>query len=573
MAVAEARGILTELGQGDLLKNENSELAEQIVRLNNQYPGGLKNYVSNAKRLLEESKTGKNSFEGCTPEVPTGATLTYGSKEWEKYENLGLAEVKKSCFVLVAGGLGERLGYSGIKLELPVELSTGRTYLQYYIDCLDALGDPEDPIPLAIMTSGDTHDKTVALLEKNNYFGRSAKTVLLMKQEQVPSILDNNGTFVIDSDTGLLETKPHGHGDVHQLLHSTGIAKTWNTAGRKWVFFIQDTNAMVFFTTQCALGVSAELDLEVNSVCIARKPKEAIGGIARLTKKDGTPPVTICVEYNQLDPILRDYNGEGDVADETGLSPYPGNINTLLFKIPEYCSVLERSMGLMPEFVNPKYANAEKTVFKKPTRLECMMQDYPKLLDAKAKVGFTSFERWVAFSPLKNNVVDAATKVKDGLDAGSASTAESDFFYFTAKRMSLSGQGNKIEISDSSPVEYSGIPVPTNFPKISLHPSAVLTSKDFCKCANMTISATSTLVLDAANIKIEGLDLDGALVVRAPSTANVVIKNLKVQNKGWELTAAAEDASEIHKIRGYVVKKNETREIVITEPGDHIIDQ
>jgi hypothetical protein len=28
----------------------------------------------------------------------------------------------------------------------------------------------------------------------------------------------------------------------------------------------------------------------------------------------------------------------------------------------------------MPEFVNPKYADDERTVFKKPTRLECMMQ-------------------------------------------------------------------------------------------------------------------------------------------------------------------------------------------------------
>ena len=35
---------------------------------------------------------------------------------------------------------------------------------------------------------------------------------------------------------------------------------------------------------------------------------------------------------------------------------------------------LERTKGVMPEFVNPKYADSEKTVFKKPTRLECMMQ-------------------------------------------------------------------------------------------------------------------------------------------------------------------------------------------------------
>ena len=34
-----------------------------------------------------------------------------------KYEEEGLKEASKAIFVLVAGGLGERLGYSGIKVK------------------------------------------------------------------------------------------------------------------------------------------------------------------------------------------------------------------------------------------------------------------------------------------------------------------------------------------------------------------------------------------------------------------------------------------------------------------------
>ena len=41
---------------------------------------------------------------------------------------------------------------------------------------------------------------------------------------------------------------------------------------------------------------------------------------------------------------------------------------------------LAASGGMVPEFVNPKYATPAKDVFKSPTRLECMMQDFPKLL-------------------------------------------------------------------------------------------------------------------------------------------------------------------------------------------------
>lgn len=82
------------------------------------------------------------------------------------------------------------------------------------------------------------------------------------------------------------------------------------------------------------------------------------------------------MEYNQLDPLLRSSGfPEGDVNDpNTGFSPFPGNINQLLFALRPYVEVLERTKGAMPEFVNPKYKDSTKTDFKSPTRLECMMQ-------------------------------------------------------------------------------------------------------------------------------------------------------------------------------------------------------
>lgn len=51
-----------------------------------------------------------------------------------------------------------------------------------------------------------------------------------------------------------LQTKPHGHGDVHALLHSSGLAAGWAAAGVKWVCFFQDTNGLVFRALPAALG-------------------------------------------------------------------------------------------------------------------------------------------------------------------------------------------------------------------------------------------------------------------------------------------------------------------------------
>lgn len=56
--------------------------------------------------------------------------------------------------------------------------------------------------------------------------------------------------------------------------------------------------------------------------------------------------------------------------------------------------------GVVVEFVNPKYKAGSRTEFKKPTRLECMMQDFPKLMSkelgdsAKVRTGVL-LGRWM----------------------------------------------------------------------------------------------------------------------------------------------------------------------------------
>ncbi|KAJ6700604.1 UDP- GLUCOSE PYROPHOSPHORYLASE [Salix koriyanagi] len=100
--------------------------------------------------------------------------------------------------------------------------------------------------------------------------------------------------------------------------------------------------------------------------------------------------MVINVEYNQLDPLLRATGfPDGDVNCETGYSPFPGNINQLILELDAYIEELKKTERGIKEFVNPKYKDASKTSFKSSTRLECMMQDYPKTLPPSARVGFT----------------------------------------------------------------------------------------------------------------------------------------------------------------------------------------
>lgn len=111
-----------------------------------------------------------------------------------------------------------------------------------------------------------------------------------------------------------IQTKPHGHGDVHALLYSSGLAAKWKADGTKWVCFfqvgqpicmsldpaclsshplrpllllllfllllLQVPNALVFHALIAALGVSALHDYDMNSLAVPRKAKEVWGGVA-----------------------------------------------------------------------------------------------------------------------------------------------------------------------------------------------------------------------------------------------------------------------------------------------------
>ncbi|ONI34576.1 hypothetical protein PRUPE_1G488700 [Prunus persica] len=574
----ELAKILLETGQSHLFEHwtepgvddeEKKAFFDQVTRLNSSYPGGLASYIKTARELLADSKAGKNPFDGYTPSVPTGETLTFGDDSFISFEEAGVKEARKAAFVLVAGGLGERLGYNGIKLALPRETTTGMCFLQYYIESILALqdansklappGESQTKIPLVIMTSDDTHSHTLELLESNSYFGMEPTQVKLLKQEKVACLDDNDARLAVDPRNKYrIQTKPHGHGDVHSLLYSSGLLNIWREAGLRWVLFFQDTNGLLFNGIPAALGVSFTRQYHVNSLAVPRKAKDAIGGITRLTHADGRTMV-INVEYNQLDPLLRATGyPDGDANSETGYSPFPGNINQLILELGPYIEELTKTGGAIKEFVNPKYKDASKTSFKSSTRLECMMQDYPKTLPPTARVGFTVMEPWLAYAPVKNNPEDAA-RVPKGNPYHSATSGE--MLVYRANSLILRKAG--VQVADPEQQVFNGQEVEA-WPRITWKPKCAITftgikSKVSGSCS---ISQRSTLVIKGRNVFINDLSLDGALIIDPADDAEVKVEG-SVQNKGWVLEPVDyKDTSvpEELRIRGFRINKIEQLE-------------
>lgn len=266
----------------------------QLADLDESYPGGLTAYLSKAKQLLKESADGTNPFSDYEALVPEGESLSFdeeGTMDFEEAEQIGLEGIADVALVLVAGGLGERLGYSGIKLSLETNLCTCKSYLAFYIHYLQAMqyvaeqktGRKNIKIPLCIMTSGDTDGPTRELLRDNDNFGLDDDQVTIVMQDKVPALKDGNAGLALEEDNRWkVETKPHGHGDVHHLLLREGLVDKWQKEGKKYVIFLQDTNALVINSIIPTLGVSMKKGFHMNSICIPRLAGEAAGAITRL---------------------------------------------------------------------------------------------------------------------------------------------------------------------------------------------------------------------------------------------------------------------------------------------------
>ena len=564
--------LLEEVGQQEIVKKlkevsleEQIAFVKQINELDKACRGGIKDYIKRAKVLLENSKNKMNSFHDYKIEVPYDIPhIKVGNDEFYELEKIGFNELKTSVFVLVAGGLGERLGYKGIKIGLQTELLTLRTFIELYIESIKAYEDrvkktekvsPDWFIPFCIMTSGDTHDGTVSLLKKNSYFGMKENQIVLIKQNKLPAILDNECHLALEKDKFLLQTKPHGHGDIHYLLYQSGLAQKWIDEGRKYMIQFMDTNALAFNCVLSTIGVSVKYNYDINSTFVTRRAQEKIGALCKLTDKNGNISYAN-IEYNQLDSLFKEkYNGIGDVPNKNGFCDFPGNLNVLVFKLKPYINVLRETKGLVPEFVNPKYVDETRKRFKAPTRLETLMQDVPKLVKNGETIGNTYFDRWFCFSACKNNIHDACERLRKKESGESAFTVEREIFKYN--EIILRDVLGKLEVVYNEPeneVIIEDIKI-TFGPKIVIYPSFAASVTELRDKMNhmkgkIKITNNSTLILKNDIIIEKGIDLDGYLVVDKDQKDFIVCKNNK---KVMYRLLKEGEGENYEKIRGYTV--------------------
>ena len=245
-------------------------------------------------------------------------------KRREEFTEEGIREIRagKVAAVLLAGGMGTRLGYTGPKGVYNI----GKTRNLYIFECLitnllsvtDVAGVY---VPLYIMTSEKNHDATVKFFEDENYFGYPPETVHFFIQDMAPAV-DFSGKLLLE-EPGRLATSPNGNGGWFLSLLGSGLLDDIHDRGVEWLNVFAVDNVLQRICDPTFIGATVIAGAESGSKVVKKaSPDESVGV---LCLEDGHPAI---VEYYEMTDEMR------TAYDESGELKYRfGVILNYLFRV------------------------------------------------------------------------------------------------------------------------------------------------------------------------------------------------------------------------------------------------
>lgn len=219
------------------------------------------------------------------------------SQEARAFGDRLLAE-GKIAILLVAGGMGTRLGWEGPKGTFPVGPVTKRSLFEVFAGQVRSLGSrAQRNILWAIQTSDANHEETKLFFHENDWFGLDPAQVQLFSQGTLPALRDDGRVAMLPS--GDIACLPDGHGGVYRALEKKGILNWFEDAGIEHVYYFQVDNPLSILADSAFMGHHALRKSEMSTVVIKkRSPDERVGVLAFERGK------LRVIEYSEIDADL-----------------------------------------------------------------------------------------------------------------------------------------------------------------------------------------------------------------------------------------------------------------------------
>ena len=260
----------------------------------------------------------------------------------------------KTAALLLAGGMGTRLGWEGPKGTYDIGETRHVYIFQRIIENLKDTAAACGFSPrLFVMTSEKNHDATVSFFTEHENFGYPGEKILFFKQDMAPAC-DRNGKIYMESPSRLA-TSPNGNAGWYSSLIKAGYKPVLEDEGIEYINVFAVDNVLQRILDPCFVGACVLSGVAAGSKVVRKNaPDEKVGVICL---EDGRPSI---VEYYELS---EDMMGKGYEF---------GVILNYLFKVKELDKIAGQSLPMhvvekkipymneQGEFIKPQEPNGYK---------------------------------------------------------------------------------------------------------------------------------------------------------------------------------------------------------------------
>lgn len=375
--------LLKEKGQehllqyyGELNESEREQLLEDISKID---------FSAVAKVCKSEKKPGELA--------PADAvTLEEIEKRRGEFEKAGVAALKKGkvAAVLLAGGQGSRLGFSGPKGMFDIGVTRKLSiFEQQFNNIAEVVAKTGTHFHIFVMTSRSNNDATVEFFKESGYFGYPAEYVHFYIQDVAPAC-DYDGKIFLD-EKHRVSLAPNGNGGWYSSLVNSGLARIMERDNIEWLNVYSVDNVLQRICDPVFIGATILKGVRCGAKVVKKVNAEEKVGV--LCNENGKPSI---IEYYEMPENLKNKTKKGELVYRYGVTlNYLFNVHdlnlTLSGKLPYH----------LAEKAIPHVENGERIKPQAPCgyKLETLVVDMVKLMGTCLAF---EIEREKEFAPVKN---------------------------------------------------------------------------------------------------------------------------------------------------------------------------
>lgn len=549
---------LIALGQGPVVfANEKLENGAKLSKLVDHllsterfydYMGGIIGYHLKTLQLIKDASEQEIKIDDAEIAPVPYVDIRTASRDRNKLLISGIKSLESMAELYVLGGAGDRLGLKDTKTDTPLPVAclqfAGRTLLESLIRDLEAreflyykLFAKQLFVPIVLMTSleknNDIHIQ--AICSERGYFGRPKESIFRILQPLAP-VLTVSGNWAVSAPYELV-LKPGGHGVIWKLARDC-FAFDWLKRQKSDFLIVRQINNPI-----------SGLDVGLLALAGFGKSNNKAFGFESCPRKDG---------MSEGMNVLRSKNNEysisnieytefaerkkrsPDFADLNKNCDFPTNTNILYVNIDAIYHASEKYPipGLLVNMKHPVETVVDgKKVTMKGARLESTMQNIVDVMTDKID-GEVSIDKLQSFLLLndREKTISVTKKAFDG--KGLAETPEGCFYDLLCENRRLLKDICNYDIAEQEDVDDYIKSGPNTL--FLYHPAlGPLYSIIGQKISQGALAKGSELQIEAQEIRLKNVDIDGSLVIYASSVCGKKDPSTKLLSFGEEVGAVA----------------------------------